>query len=73
MVFRPLAPYPVKTQILFAISFVAFLLVIDRIRTNPSLHWVIWTWCVGQVIIGIQLVRLRIRAKKSILRCLRCS
>jgi len=73
MVSRPLRPFPVVTQILFATSFVAFLLVVDRIRLQPSLRWAIWTWCVAQVLLGIQLVRLRIRAKKTILRCLRCS
>lgn len=72
MVPRPLRPYPVVTQIAFAVSFFAFLFTAEKIRANPSLKWAIWTWCVAQVILGIQLIRLRIQAKKTVLRCVRC-
>jgi hypothetical protein len=62
-------PYPVKTQIVFAASFILFLLFSDRIRAVPG---AVGAWCVGQVALGFVLVRLRLRTRHRVLRCIRC-
>ncbi len=70
MVLRPLAPYPVLVQILFGVSFIAFILTYEKFYKQPS---ILWVWSLVQIILGAMLVRGRIHAKKRVYRCVRCS
>ncbi|HLD99554.1 MAG TPA: hypothetical protein VJB59_04805 [Bdellovibrionota bacterium] len=67
---RPLYPYPILLQVLFGISFVAFLILFEQIKVHRQL---LWLWSLLQLGLGILLVRGRIRARKTVLRCIRCS
>jgi len=67
---RPLAPYPVLTQILFGFGFLA-LIIVDQSRIQiPS--WIYWLWTGVQMILGALLIRGRLRARKKIYRCVQC-
>ena len=65
--------YPVLTQILFAIRFVIFLVLVDKLRAVRYASQIIWIWSLAQIGLGVLLIRGRIAAKKRILRCIRCS
>jgi hypothetical protein len=64
---RPEHPYPVLLQLLFGASFVAFLFLVEKLP-RPAL--VAWTF--SQAALGVLLVRGRTRAKRRVLRCIRC-
>ncbi|MBN23330.1 MAG: hypothetical protein CL678_18740 [Bdellovibrionaceae bacterium] len=66
---RPLAPYPVKLQIIFGVSFLAFLLTYDSLTEHKSLLWI---WSGIQVILGLFLIQGRRKASRRVLRCARC-
>ena len=70
MSLRQLHPYPVWTHVLFAASFVGFLLFVDRLSRDQRL-W-LWVWSGVQVILGLILFRLRKRSRIRIYRCTRC-
>jgi hypothetical protein len=72
MVWRQQYPYPVIVQTLFAVSFVLFLLFYDRLPRFPGGRAWLWGWCGLQIVLGLMLVQRRLRAKKLILRCIRC-
>ncbi len=65
MVLRHPHPYPVFLQSAFGLSFIIFMLYHIR---GP---W-IWIWCFVQVVLGLLLIRGRIKAKKIVFRCIRC-
>jgi hypothetical protein len=71
-VWRPAQPYPVAIQIAFAVSFAAFLASLDRLRQVPNGKLWMWVWTGAQVILGAFLVVQRNRAKRRVLRCIRC-
>jgi len=66
---RQAYPYPVKSQILFALSFVFFLFAQDKIASNKI---VLGAWCLFQIALGAWLIRGRLRARKRIYHCVRC-
>lgn len=70
MAWRQEHRYPVILQLLFAISFVLFLVFFDRVRANRQL---LWGWSIFQAALGAGLIRGRIRARKRVLRCIRCT
>ena len=70
LAWRQAHPYPVGWQLAFAVSAVAFWILFEKIRDNRT---VIWSWCVLQAILGVPLIRGRIRSRKRILRCVRCT
>lgn len=69
VVLRHPYPFPAGIQALFGLSFVAFLFFMERLKARPL---VLWVWSGIQILLGILLAWLRIRAKKTILRCIRC-
>lgn len=70
MVLRPAYPYPVLIQIIFGASFIAFILLFEKFESYPTF---LWGWSGVQVVLGFFLVRGRIRARKRVYRCVRCS
>jgi peptidoglycan biosynthesis protein MviN/MurJ (putative lipid II flippase) len=66
---RQVHGYPVLAQVLFGLSFVAFLIVYDQVRQNRA---ILYAWSVIQAGLGAWLVRGRMLAKKRVLRCIRC-
>jgi len=66
---RPADPYPVFEQVLFGLSFLAFLLMGEKLRGHLA---VIWVWCGVQVVLGALLIRGRMRSKRTVYRCIRC-
>lgn len=61
--------YPTWTQISFALSFCVFLLVFPRIQSQ---RFVVWSWSIAQALLGVVLIRFRLRARRRVLRCNRC-
>lgn len=74
MTLRQQHPYPVALQILFAVSFVAFFFLAEKFQNEWRAHrmW-LWIWSGVQVLLGVLLVRARLRSRKRVLRCIRCS
>jgi hypothetical protein len=70
MVDRPAYPYPVISQALFGISFLLFMFFFQKAQESPL---TLWTWTVIQVVLGMILIRGRIRARKREYRCIRCT
>jgi hypothetical protein len=70
MAWRQKHRYPVVLQILFAVSFILFLIYFDQVRAHRD--W-LWAWCIFQGAVGVGLIRGRVRARKRVLRCIRCS
>ncbi len=67
---RPAHGYPILAQVVFAASFIAFLVYFDQVKSNRAM---LWAWSVLQAGLGVWLVRGRMRAQKRVLRCIRCS
>src|SRR4051812_34940275 len=65
-------PFPVVPQVLFATSFVLFLLFADRLFQGGVNRVGLALWCALQVGLGFWLVRSRLRARERLLRCIRC-
>ena len=63
MVERPARPFPVISQLLFGLSFVAFLMFGTKAQTLSP--YAIWIWCGLQIALGFVLMRGRIAAKKT--------
>ncbi len=61
--------YPLLTQILFGLSFLAFWIVSEKHTLSPK---ILIGWSVFQALIGVHLVRARLRARVLELRCIRC-
>ena len=70
MVWRQEHPYPVVIQLVFAASFLVFLLFFDRLRGQPAL---MWSWSALQAGLGVLLIRGRLRTRRRVLHCIRCS
>jgi hypothetical protein len=70
MTWRREFPYPVVSHLIFGASFLAFLLLYDQIRAHRL--W-LWLWSVVQIALGAWVMRARLRARKRVLRCIRCS
>jgi hypothetical protein len=68
---RQARPYPVLIQLLFAASFVAFLLCFEKLRASGNRAG-IWAWSAVQAALGAALIRGRLLARKRVLRCIRC-
>ena len=66
---KTLHPYPVVIQILFGLSFGAFLLFYETFTARPV---ILWAWSGFQLALGLLLIRGRIRARKRIYHCIRC-
>ncbi len=74
---RPARPMPWLLQTLFAVSFVAFLIVSDRkwLTVWFAPIWavrIVWVWSAIQIILGVLLARARFQARGRIFRCLAC-
>ncbi|MBC7690764.1 MAG: hypothetical protein H7222_03275 [Methylotenera sp.] len=69
LIWRNAHPYPVLIQTLFGVSFVVFMVLLDKIRAHAGM---IWGWCLMQIALGVLLIRGRLRAKKRVLHCIRC-
>lgn len=69
MVDRPERKYPVLLQLVFGGSFIAFILLAERLSLK---NWMLWGWFSIQVFLGFLLARARIRAKRRVYRCVRC-
>ncbi len=63
---RPEHSYPVVLQSLFALSFLAFLICFDSIRTH-SVY--VWIWSAAQVALAFALTRARLRARRKVWQC----
>jgi hypothetical protein len=72
MVWKQAHPYPVAAQVLFGGSFVAFLLFSEKLFSQGSHRVWLAVWCGVQIALGVWLVKARLRARKRILRCIRC-
>jgi len=71
MAWRQAHPYPVKLQVLFGACFLAFLAFSDKVSRYGRQWNYLWT-AVG-VVLGVLLIRGRARARKTVLRCIRCN
>ncbi len=69
LVQKPKYPYPIWSQLAFGVSFITFVFAVDR---YPLTRVGLAFWFALQVVLGIILVRQRIRTKIRILRCIRC-
>jgi hypothetical protein len=67
---RPAHPYPIVVQVLFALSFIVFFLTAEKVKVYPT---ALGAWIVLQIGLGALLVRGRLRTRKRILQCVRCS
>ena len=72
MAWRQAQPYPVIAQALFGLSFGVFMFFAEKLFANPAHQAWIWVWAMVQVYLGIWLVRGRLKARRRILRCIRC-
>lgn len=63
-------PYPIAWQVGFAISFVGFLFFFERLKLHRE--W-LWAWTALQTLLGIGLIRGRLRSRARVYRCIRCS
>jgi hypothetical protein len=70
LAWRRMYPYPVLLQFVFAASFIGFIVLFDRISAHRL--W-LWLWTGAQAILGVFLIRSRLRTRKRILRCIRCN
>jgi hypothetical protein len=70
LAWRQIHGYPVLAQALFGISFIIFLFVYDQVRESRA---ILWSWSIVQVGLGALLMRGRMRARKRVLRCIRCN
>ncbi|OFZ82824.1 MAG: hypothetical protein A3K03_03030 [Bdellovibrionales bacterium RIFOXYD1_FULL_44_7] len=70
LVWRQQHRYPIISHIIFGLSFVAFLFLFNKIKNE---RWILWSWTAFQATLGVLLVAARLRAKKRVLHCIRCS
>jgi hypothetical protein len=70
MAWRQAHPYPVVLQLLFGACFVAFLLFSDKLA-HLGKQWN-YAWTALGILLGVLLIRGRARARKTVLRCIRC-
>lgn len=70
LVSRPAYPYPIWIQLIFGVSFVIFILMSSHLQGHRE--WV-WAWSLAQLALGLLLIQRRLRARKTILRCIRCA
>ena len=68
MVWRPKYPFPVVLQILFGVSFLLFVLFVEKLPSRA----LVYAWTAVQVALGGLLVLGRARAKQKVLRCIKC-
>jgi hypothetical protein len=66
---RNARPYPVLLQVLFGVSFAAFLWASTSNRLSPRISY---AWTAIEVVLGILLVRARSASAKKVFICLRC-
>jgi hypothetical protein len=71
MAWRQAHPYPVALQVAFGVCFVAFLFFSDKVAQFGRQWNFLWS-AIG-VALGVLLIRGRVRAKKTVLRCIRCN
>src|SRR5258706_13553692 len=71
MAWRQAYPYPVLLQVLFGACFLAFLIFGEKVaRFGRQWNYV---WTAAGVVLGLLLIRGRARARKTVLRCIRCN
>jgi hypothetical protein len=66
---RPAHGYPVLLQAVFAVSFVVFLMLIEKLKPWPIL---LWGWSGVQAILGYYLLKGRLRTRARVFVCIRC-
>ena len=62
-------PYPLVTYVLFASSFLLFVIFNDKVQAHRP--W-LWAWSLVQISLGVLLVYQRLQARRRVLRCIRC-
>ncbi len=62
-------PYPLFSQVLFGLSFLVFWILSENQNLPPK---VLVGWSIFQALLGVHLVRARLRARVLELRCIRC-
>lgn len=67
---RPAAPFPVVLQTVFGVSFLLFLWYTSGTKPDKN---ILIAWTFLQLVLAVLLVRARIRARKRVYRCTRCS
>lgn len=67
---RAAAPYPVLLQTVFGVSFLLFLWYTSAAQPNKN---ILIAWTILQLGLSVLLIRARIRARKRVYRCARCS
>jgi DNA-directed RNA polymerase subunit RPC12/RpoP len=67
----PAHPAPVKTHLLFGVSFLAFMWFSSQPSAKENPRY-LWAWTGVQVLLGVVLLYMRKRAQKKVYRCLRC-
>ncbi len=68
---RPAHPYPVALTAAFGLSFVVFL-ALQGSELLLRHRVAVYVWTVAQALLGVALVRARLRARKRVYRCIRC-
>lgn len=66
---RNAKPFPLRLQVIFGLSFVAFLWAQGAGKLPPK---ALWAWSIVQIILGVLLVRARYASAKKVFICLRC-
>ena len=69
LVLRPMTPQPFLLTLIFGLSFITLLLITQSKKLAPS---ILWPWSFAQFILGMFVIRGRIRAKKMVFHCTRC-
>ena len=71
LTWRPAHQYPVGLTLAFGVCFVSFLFFSEKIAQQYGKQWT-WIWSGIGVVLGVLLMKARLRAKRTILRCIRC-
>ncbi len=68
MVWRPKYPFPVVLQVVFGVSFLLFVLFVEKLPSRA----LVYAWTAAQILLGGLLIFGRARARQKVLRCIKC-